>query len=121
MMFYMLIVVVAAVAVSGVPQKRDSIFCQSVEYSASDDSQAIQGLADTLDSQPSFSHSISFTYGSATAYGCDYGNGQTISGGQFTDYLDMVQSECGDDEAGYYDVPSSKASFGITASGVGFC
>jgi hypothetical protein len=65
--------------------------------------------------------SISVQYGNAVAYGCNYGNGQTCYSGDMQNYFDAIFKQCGQGEAGWYNVKSSKASYGVQAGGSGYC
>lgn len=95
--------------------------CQNLVFTASDAQNAVAGLANALNTSPTFYHSISYTSGTATAYGCDYSSGQTISGPAMSDYLDLVKLRCGDSKEGYYGFGPDNAAYGITTSGSGFC
>lgn len=103
--------------------KRDGtgVHCQNPTVNPSDATAAISGLATMFGTQPNFSGSISYSSGTATAFGCDYGNGQTMNGEEFTGFLNGVQSECGDKKTGFFDLPGIKASYGITTNGLAFC
>ena len=95
--------------------------CQSLTFQPADGQAAIQGLANTLDSNNQFYHAISYSSGTAVAYGCDYAHGQSISGADMTSYLTMLTEACGQGKEGYFSLPDWKASYGITTSGDGFC
>lgn len=72
--------------------KRDGtgVHCQSPTVDPSDATAAINGLAAMFGTQPNFSHSISYSSGAAMAFGCDYGNGQTMNGEEFTGFSPSV-------------------------------
>lgn len=108
---------------SAQPLKRGGtgVICQTPSMDSADALQAIQGLANLFNTQPNFSHSVSFSFGTATAYGCDYGHGQRMSGVEVTGYLNTVQFDCSNTKAGYFNLPDAKASYGLTTNGVGFC
>ncbi|KIP04578.1 hypothetical protein PHLGIDRAFT_129398 [Phlebiopsis gigantea 11061_1 CR5-6] len=112
------------VPVSGTkPAKRGStgVHCSNLSFSASDASAAAQGLANSFNSQPQFYHAISYSSGSATAYGCDYGNGQRMSSVEYMGYFNDVSFDCGSTKEGWYSLPDAKASYGVTTAGNGFC
>ncbi|KAI0319775.1 hypothetical protein OF83DRAFT_1169917 [Amylostereum chailletii] len=97
-------------------------FCQSVQASASDISNAEHALANFFGGGTSFfGSSVSMYSGSAVAYGCNYGNGQTMSSQEFLGYVSVLDAKCGGQNAAYYNLPSSKSSYGRTASSQGFC
>lgn len=106
-----------------VDAKRDAtgVHCNNPTVSSSDATAAISGLATMFGTQPNFSGSISYSSGTATAFGCDYGHGQTMNGQEFTGFLNGVQSECGNTKTGYFDLPGIKASYGVTTNGLFFC
>lgn len=97
------------------------VSCQSPVMDSSDVQQAIQGLANLFNTQPDFHVATSYTHNTATAYACDYGNGQRMSGVEVTGYLNTVSFDCGNNKAGYFNLPDAKAAYGVTTSGVGFC
>ena len=63
----------------------------------------------------------SYKWGSAVAYGCNYGNGQTVTGSWLAAQFASIAQECGSSTAGWIAYPDWKASYGIDNSGVGFC
>ncbi|GJE86666.1 hypothetical protein PsYK624_027470 [Phanerochaete sordida] len=95
--------------------------CQGLTFAAGDASAAAAGLAHALDGNPSFFHATSFVSGTAVAYGCDYGNGQHIGGTELTGYINDIAAACGAGKQGYFNIPSAKASYGVTTAGSGFC
>lgn len=95
--------------------------CSNLVFSASDATAAAEGLAASFNSQPQFYHAISYTSGTATAYGCDYGNGQRMSGVEYMGYFNDVGFDCGSTKEGWYALPDAKASYGVTTAGNGFC
>jgi hypothetical protein len=68
-----------------------------------------------------FKATITYKYGTAVAYGCNYGNGQECWGDQVNGFFTSLKSTCGNSEKGYYNLPKSKASYGVTDSGSGYC
>lgn len=104
--------------------KRDralGVQCQNLEFDADDAKQAIAGLSNMLNTNPVFYHSISYTHGTATVYGCDYGSGQNMPGAAMADYIDLVNIKCGNTKAGYFGYGSQNSAYGITTAGQGFC
>lgn len=95
--------------------------CQGLMFAAGDASAAAAGLAHALDGNPAFFHATSFVSGTAVAYGCDYGNGQHIGGTELTGYMNDIAAACGAGKQGYFNIPSAKASYGVTTAGSGFC
>ena len=63
----------------------------------------------------------SYKYGSAVAYGCNYGGGQTISGSWLAAQFSRISQQCGTSGSGWVTYPDWKASYGIDSSAVGFC
>jgi hypothetical protein len=68
-----------------------------------------------------YGKSTSYKSGSAVSYGCNYGNGQTISGSWLAAQFGNIAQNCGSTGAGYVSYPSWKASYGVDGSGVSFC
>lgn len=89
---------------------------------ADDMADAENALADEFGDGITFQgKSVSYTYSSAVAFVCNYGNGQTVTSGQYLGYISSVDAYCGSDVAGWYSYPSSKATYGRTLSGENFC
>lgn len=95
--------------------------CQDLTFSAEDASAAILLLTQGLNTNNQFNGAIKYVHGTAQAYGCDYGHGQTISGTQVTGFLQMVINQCGQAKAGYWNIPEWKALYGITTAGAQIC
>lgn len=68
-----------------------------------------------------FTTKISAYSGNAVAFGCDYGNGQTMSSGEYSGYIQVLDAKCGNTFAAYYDLPNAKSSYGRTNSDQDFC
>lgn len=96
--------------------------CQDdVQMNSDDASASTNSLANIFDDGFLFFKTISAKSGSAVTYGCDYGHGQSMTSDQLFEYMTDVATECGSGSAGYFNVPQSKASFGRTNVGIGFC
>lgn len=96
--------------------------CQGdVEVSSNDINNAQNSLGNSFGSGITFHKKISAVSGSAVAYGCDYGNGQFMTSTEYLGYMSAITTNCGSTVAGYYNLPSSKSSYGRTSSSVGFC
>jgi hypothetical protein len=65
--------------------------------------------------------SLSVRSGNAVAYSCDYGKGHDCWGDQVNSFFTSLKGTCGNSQASYYNLPKSKASYGVTSVGVGFC
>ena len=103
-------------------QRRGSgVNCQSLKFTAQDAVVATNELGYKFDSNSQFSSSTSYVYGTAIAYGCDYGNGQRMTSTEFHGYISDIINQCGSGTEGYFNLPSSKSSYGLTNSGDGFC
>lgn len=113
----------ATATTSAAKSKRSpfGVYCQTLTFQPADGQQAVLGLANTLNANNQFYHSISYSSGTAVAYGCDYGHGQTMSGADTSDYLAMVENQCGNNKQGWFSLPDWKASYGMTVSGSSFC
>lgn len=95
--------------------------CQDDEVSSSDITGAQNALANSFNSGLTFHKKISTVFNSAVAYGCDYGNGQFMTSTEYLGYMSAISTNCGSSAAGYYNLPSSKSSYGRTSSALGFC
>jgi hypothetical protein len=83
---------------------------------------AQQGLDQAFQNGDSFSgKSTSYKSDSAVAYGCNYGNGQTINGNWLAAQWALIAQNCGTSSPGYISFPQWKAAYGIDSSGVPFC
>ncbi|KAI1142536.1 hypothetical protein F5Y05DRAFT_371431 [Hypoxylon sp. FL0543] len=83
---------------------------------------AERSLEDQFDSNGSFSgKSVSATYGSVVAYGCNYGNGQTITSSWLAAQYQLIAQNCGTTSPGWISYPDWKASYGIDSADSGFC
>lgn len=104
-------------------EDQGAVYCKnqySVNYS--DSIAAQQGLEAQFQSGGSFDGpSVSFKSGSAVAYGCNYGNGQTVSGSWLAAQFAQISQTCGSSSGGWIAYPDWKASYGIDNSGVSFC
>jgi len=67
------------------------------------------------------SKSIASVRGSAIAYGCNYGNGQTCYGRDLDLFFLNLGFNCGLDKAAWWSQQNWKASYGYTVSGQKFC
>lgn len=96
--------------------------CQNdVEVDSSDITNAQNALGNSFGGGITFHSKISAVSGDAVAYGCDYGNGQFMTSTEYLGYMSAISTNCGSTSAGYYNIPSSKSSYGRTSSSVGFC
>jgi hypothetical protein len=100
-----------------------TITCQNtLGLDPTDVSNAEQGLEGFFQSGNNFGNrSISYRSNSAVAYGCNYGNGQTINGNWLEAQFGLIAEDCGTSSPGYISFPQWKAAYGISSSGVGFC
>ncbi|KAJ6473879.1 hypothetical protein C8R45DRAFT_1103548 [Mycena sanguinolenta] len=102
--------------------KRDGVTCGGGSGSAGDFAQADQMLANFFGNGNTFKgKDIAYYYGSAVAFGCNYGNGQTDTASQWDSNVNDINQDCGVAGSGWYSYPSSKASFGRTLSSESFC
>lgn len=96
--------------------------CQSPLMALSDIQAAQGGLANFFGGGNAFyAKSVSSYSGSAVAYGCNYGNGQTMDSNTFNEFMSDLDVNCGNTHAGYYNHPDWKASYGRTQSSQSFC
>lgn len=104
-------------------EAQGSIYCKNQYLLNSKDlAAAQQGLKATFASGGSFTESsVSYKSGSAVAYGCNYGDGQTITGPWLGAQFALIEKECGPLGGGWIAFPDWKASYGFDNSGVGFC
>ena len=90
--------------------------------SASDFAQADQMLANFFGNGNTFKgKDIAYYYGSAVAFGCNYGHGQTDTASKWDSNVNAINQDCGVAGSGWYSYPSSKASYGRTLSSESFC
>ncbi|KAI0138699.1 hypothetical protein F4776DRAFT_663068 [Hypoxylon sp. NC0597] len=83
---------------------------------------AEQGFENNFGNGNSFyGKTVSYKYGSAVAYGCNYGHGQTVTGTWLAAQFAAIAQSCGAQSAGWVSYPDWKASYGIDNAGVGFC
>lgn len=108
-------------------QRRDggqgAIYCKN-QYvlNYSDSIAAQQGLeAQFQNGEPFSGHSISYKYGNAVAYGCNYGSGQVVTGTWLAAQFAKIAQECGSTGPGWIAYPDWKASYGIDNSINSFC
>ncbi|RYP05520.1 hypothetical protein DL765_009820 [Monosporascus sp. GIB2] len=104
-------------------EKQGDIYCKN-QYTINYDDlvAAEQGLERMYQDGGSFSgKSTSYKYGSAVAYGCNYGNGQTITGSWLAAQYAAIGQKCGSNSPGWVAYPDWKSSYGVDQSGVGFC
>ena len=96
--------------------------CTSGSMSRSDIVEAQGGLASFFGGGNAFyAKSVSNYHGGAVAFGCNYGKGQTMDANTFNGFMGSVDGSCGDTQAGYYNHPDWKASYGRTQSSSSFC
>jgi hypothetical protein len=89
--------------------KRDGVSCGGGNGSASDFAQADQTLANFFrDGNTFMGKDIAYYYGSAVAFGCNYGNGQTVAAEQWNNNVNAINQQCGVAGSGWYSYPSSK-------------
>lgn len=98
-----------------------SLQCQNIGVNQGDKENAEKQLASAFAGGSFFRGTISSVSGSAVAYGCDYGNGQTMSSEQFQEFMSALDGQCGAATAGWYSIPDWAASYGRTNAGVSFC
>jgi hypothetical protein len=83
---------------------------------------AEQGLEAMYTNGGSFNgKSTSYKSGSAVAYGCNYGKGQTITGTWLSAQYNNIAQQCGSTGPGWVSYPDWKASYGVDSSATGFC
>ncbi|CAG5158178.1 uncharacterized protein ALTATR162_LOCUS5024 [Alternaria atra] len=63
---------------------------------------------------------ISYQYGSAVAYACNYGNGQRCDWSNVGSALNSLRNACYE-QRGWFSIPSAKLSYGVTTAGHGYC
>jgi hypothetical protein len=105
------------------PRSVDSdVTCGGGYGSASDFINAEQALANFFGNGNSFyAKSVSFYSGSAAAFGCNYGHGQTCTAQQYLGDMQAVDDSCGASVAGWKSYPSSKSTYGRTLASESFC
>jgi len=75
---------------------------------------AQQGLIDRFKDGKSFKEtSTLYKQGTVVAYGCNYGNGQTISGSWLAAQFAAIAQKCGSLSPGYVAYPDWKATYGV--------
>jgi hypothetical protein len=83
---------------------------------------AEQGLGAMFQFGGSFSDkTVSYKHGGVVAYGCNYGNSQTITATWLAAQFAQIAQHCGATGGGWVSYPDWKASYGLDSSGVGFC
>ena len=108
-------------------EKRDGASCAGFGTPTEDVNTAQSQLANLFGNGYYWtSRSIASTYNSGVAYGCNYGNGQTSTSGQYWSDIAAVNSQCGFTNGaaagvGWYSHDSRKASYGHTANSAGYC
>lgn len=103
-------------------QQGDIICKNQYELNYNDIVPAEQGLEAMFQYGGSFGgKSVSYKYGSAVAYGCNYGKGQTITGTWLAAQFGRIAQECGASGGGWTTYPDWKASYGLDSSAAGFC
>lgn len=96
--------------------------CQTPAMARSDIVSAVNGLSGFFGGGNAFyGLSVSSYSGGAVAYGCNYGDGQTMDANTFIGFENDLDSTCGNTHAGYYNHPDWKASYGRTQSSQSFC
>lgn len=96
--------------------------CQSPAMAVSDIQAAQGGLAGFFGNGNAFyAKSVSNYNGGAVAFGCNYGNGQTMDANTFNGFMSSLDTACGNTHAAYYNHPDWKASYGRTQSSSSFC
>ncbi|KAI9868528.1 MAG: hypothetical protein M1813_005972 [Trichoglossum hirsutum] len=102
--------------------RRDTdVKCNNFLIGENDLLDAEQGLAAFFGAGNSFSHDHAYKNGSAIAFACDYGRGQTYTYQQFMADMAAVDSVCGPQGAGWNSHRSSKSSYGRTQSSGSYC
>ena len=101
----------------------DRATCNGFTMNLADVAAAEKGLADTFGKGPFTwgGRAITYTSGTVTAFGCNYGNGQQSYSATFMDDMGNVDSKCGTNGAGWYGHNEWKATYGRTLLGQGFC
>lgn len=83
---------------------------------------AQQGLIERFKDGGSFKDKDTlYKKGSAVAYGCNYGKGQTITGSWLAAQFAAIATHCGSLSPGWVTFPDWKASYGIDNSGNKVC
>lgn len=96
--------------------------CQRPAMARSDIVAAVNGLNNFFGGGNAFyGKSVSNYHGGAVAYGCNYGNGQSMDAGRFNDMMNSLDTSCGNTHAGYFDHPGWKSSYGRAQSSSSFC
>ncbi|CAF3456589.1 unnamed protein product [Rotaria sp. Silwood1] len=109
---------------SGPSQRKDSgVHCeQNVFFSTDDMNKAISGLASFFGTGNAFyAKSVSSYYGSAVAFGCNYGNGQHMDANFFIQEQNLINNKCGSGRGGWSSHESWKSSYGRTSASKSFC
>ncbi|CAF0820613.1 unnamed protein product [Didymodactylos carnosus] len=99
------------------------VHCEtSVYFSTADMDKAIEGLAQFFGTGNSFyARSVSSYYGSAVAFGCNYGNGQHMDAEFFRNEQNLINTKCGSGRGGWNGHESWKSSYGRTSAAKSFC
>ncbi|KAH9890724.1 hypothetical protein F4778DRAFT_752061 [Xylariomycetidae sp. FL2044] len=95
--------------------------CNGFYLDANDIQNAINGLIGTCGDGRKYSSRISYQYGNAVAFGCNYGSGQTCYAKDLRSMFTSVEQKCGTSGAGWYSKPSWKASYGYTSVSNSYC
>jgi hypothetical protein len=103
--------------------KRQSTFysCAGRFVDATSLRNAEDGLAGICGQGLEFRQSISYQWGSAIAYGCNYGNGQTCHSGDVRRFYNGLTNACGGSQTGWTTINEWHATYGVTVVGTGFC
>ena len=106
--------------------KRDQAYCDNNDPNpkyivTADKNVAVDMVLNQTAGGYKFNHAISWITDTVTAFACDYGTGQEFNGQQFAEWVSSIDSECGANVGGYYDLPGSKSSYGRTTTGYEFC
>ncbi|KAF2824446.1 hypothetical protein CC86DRAFT_384076 [Ophiobolus disseminans] len=67
------------------------------------------------------SRAIAQVWGSAIAYGCNYGNGQTCHSADVWSFYGGIDNGCGYASAGWWSMEEWKASYGREVNPAGYC
>jgi hypothetical protein len=64
---------------------------------------------------------VSYKSGTAVAFGCNYGNRQSVTGTFLVAQYSNLAQQCGVQGRGCVSFHNSKASYDVDSSAVGFC
>lgn len=103
-------------------RKNSGAHCSNHGVNAGDVNNAQNALRDLCGNGYFFgSRAIVQVRGSALAFGCNYGNGQTCHASDVSKFYSELDQKCGKAQAGWYSIEDWKASYGRDTNPSGYC